>query len=472
MKSTINVLLCLFALTAQLNADDWTQFRGPNATGVSAEKDLPTEFSSEDNVVWSKKLGRGIASPVIANGKTFITEMADDKTFVILAYDSETGDQLWRKAYEVSGLPEITSPNEHASSTPATDGDRVYVYFSTLGLLALDARNGEQIWQRKVDMPYYLLGWGPANSPIIHDDMVIFNIDDDLDAFLMAVDKYTGKLRWRTPRPEMLGGFATPVVCKANGRTDIVMAGSGKMKGYDPKTGKQVWTCDSLLRTIMTTPVVQGENIYMSVQSYGDTERVLKYALLQWRDTNQDGKLQRSELEKAFHKKFDKGDKNKDGVLVDTEIDVAFQAPTNMVGGGNIIQSIRGGGTGNVTKTHLEWNLDSKSPSNIASPLVYDNRLFVVKKGGISAAFDIADGKTVWTKKRIRNLGNYYASPIAGDGKIYVTGENGFIVVLKAGPTAEVLAKNDMGDSCVATPAISNGHLYIRTLNGVYCVGK
>ena len=471
MRNTF-VMLCLLGITVSAAADDWKQFRGPNATGVSAETGLPTEFSYEENVVWSKKLGRGIASPVIANGKTFITEMADDKTFVIAAHDSESGKQIWRKAYPVSGLPEITSPNEHASSTPATDGDRVYVYFSTLGLLALDAQSGEQIWQRDVQMPYYLLGWGPANSPIIHEDIVIFNIDDDLDAFLMAVDKYTGKLRWRTPRPEMLGGFATPVVCTANGRTDIVMAGSGKMKGYNPKTGKQVWTCDSLLRTIMTTPVVQGENIYMSVQSYGDTDRVLKYALLQWRDTNQDGKLQRTELEKAFHKKFDKGDKNKDGVLVDEEIDAAFQSPKNMVGGGNIIQSIRGGGKGNVTKTHLDWNIDNKAPSNIASPLVYDNRLFVVKKGGISAAFDLSDGKTIWTKKRIRNLGNYYASPIAGDGKIYVTGENGFIIVLKAGETVEVLAKNDMGDSCVATPAISNGHLYIRTLNGIYCVGK
>ena len=143
-----------------------------------------------------------------------------------------------------------------------------------------------------------------------------------------------------------------------------------------------------------------------------------------------------------------------------------------MAGGGNTIQAVRGGGKGDVTKTHLVWNIDNSSPSNIASPLVDDGRVFVVKKGGIAASFDAKTGDEVWSKKRIRNFGNYYASPIAGDGKIYVQGENGFLVVLRQGPKLEVLAKNDMGDSCVATPAIANGRIFVRTLKNLYCFSE
>ncbi len=267
----------------------------------------------------------------------------------------------------------------------------------------------------------------------------------------------------------MLAGYAVPVLCTTNGRTDVVVAGSGKLQGYDPDNGALVWTCNTLLRTIMTTPAVVDDTIYVSVQSYGDTSRVLKLALLEWKDVNQDKKLDKTELDKAFADKFDAGDHNKDGFLVDNEIDDAFQPPGNRVGGGNIIQAVRGGGKGDVTKTHLVWNLNTTAPSNIASPLVVDGRLFVVKDGGISACFDAKNGKGVWEKKRIGNLGEYYASPIAGDGKIYVTGNNGHIVVLKQGPTVKMLAKNDLGEPCIATPAIADGRLYVRTINKLYC---
>ena len=118
------------------------------------------------------------------------------------------------------------------------------------------------------------------------------------------------------------------------------------------------------------------------------------------------------------------------------------------------------------------WNLNNKAPSNIASPLVVDGRLFLVKKGGISACFNASTGKTLWPRKRIGNFGNYYASPVAGDGKIYVTGENGFIVVLKQADKQIVLAKNDMGESCIATPAIADGRLFIRTLTKLYCISN
>lgn len=457
--------------TTTARGEEWAQFRGPNASGVSQHSNRPPlEFSSTHNVKWSLDVGKGVASPIISHGRCITTMMTADDKFSVLAVDAATGDELWQTDFETDKkLPEITSPNQHAASTPAANKDHVFVHFSTLGMLALNAQNGKVAWKKPLPPPFYLMGWGAANSPILYEDLVIFALDDDLAAYIVAYDQATGDVRWRTERPEMLGGYAVPVLCTANGRTDVVMAGTGKMIGYDPRTGKQRWACHSLLRTIMTTPVVDGENIFITSQSYGDTERVLKYALLQWRDTNQDGKLAKTELEEAFHEKFEKGDANKDGFLVDTEIDVAFQSPSNMVGGGNIIQSIRGGGTGNVTKTHLQWNLDHKTPSNLASSLAYEGRLFMVKKGGLSAAFDLKTGATIWMKKRIKNYGNYYASPIAAGGYIYVPGENGSIVVIKSGSELEIVSKNDVGDSIVATPAIADNRLFVRSVNQLFC---
>jgi len=472
--SLLGFVCAVSCAATNAQAEDWPQFRGINAAGVSTEsKNLPVKFSFEDKVLWSAELGKGIACPVIAGGRAFATSMVGKEKFAVFCFDAADGTRIWKREFDTGPLPAITKPNTQASSTPASDGDRVYVHFSTLGMMALDAADGNIVWKKPMPLPFYLMGWGAAHSPIVYEDMVIFNQDDDLASFLIAFDKYTGKQRWRTPRPEMLGGYAVPVLCTVGGRTDVVVAGSGKLKGYNPADGKERWTCNTLLRTIMTTPAVVDDKIYVSVQSYGDTDRVLKFALLQWVDTNQDGKLDKSELNKAFWKKFDEGDHNKDGFLVDDEIDDAFQSKTNRVGGGTIIQAIRGGGTGDVTKTHVVWNLTKNvAPSNIASPLVYEGKVFVVKEGGISSCFDAQSGKKVWKKKRIRNLGHYYASPVAGDGKVYVTGENGFIVVLKQGKRPKVLAKNDMGEPCVATPAIANGRLYVRTLNKLYCISE
>ena len=471
MKITLLLAMTLLASTAV--ADDWPQFRGPNATGVSTEEHtLPGTFSQTENVLWSADVKEGISSPVVASGCVFVTEMAGPEKFAVIAFDAASGEQLWRQEIETGPLPTIIPPNTHASSTPATDGERVYVHFSTLGLVAFDAADGHLAWRRPLEEPFYLMSWGAANSPIVYEDLVIYNQDDDLGPFLVALDRATGDVRWRTERPDMLAGYSLPVLCTADGRTDVVVAGTGKLKGYDPATGSERWTANTLIRTIMTTPVVRDGVIYVSVQSYGDADRVLKSALLEWKDTNQDGKLARTEIPAAFSEKFSRGDADGDGFLVDDEIDAAFQAPDNMVGGGSIIQAIRGGGQGDVSSTHLVWSLENKASSNIASPLLTGDRLFVVKQNGLSSCFDAKTGKELWMLKRIRNLGNYFASPVAADGKIFVPAENGFVVVLADSPKLEILSKNDMGGSLVATPAIADGRLFFRTADKLFAIGQ
>jgi outer membrane protein assembly factor BamB len=468
IRSGMSVVLAL--LPSIVTADDWPQFRGPNASGVStSDKPLPTEFSQEQNLRWSAKLGDGIGSPIVVGGKVYVTAMTGEQKLGVFAFDAATGKEIWRSEHDTGKLPRITPPNSHASSTPACDGKRVYVHFSTLGLLAFDAATGALVWEHKLPLPAYLMDWGSGASPIVYQDLVIFNQDDDLAPALFAIDKNTGELRWKTERPEMLAGYSIPVVCQAGGRTDIVVAGTGKLIGYDPATGKERWTARTLPRTLMTSPVVRDGIIYTSVQSYGDETRTLKYALLEWLDTNQDGQLARAEIPKEFWPRFDRSDKDSSGILSGSEVDTAFQAAENLVGGGTTIQAVRGGGSGDVTGTHVVWNISNRSPSNLSSPLVVANQLFVVKKGGLSSSFDVATGKSHWELSRIRNIGDYYGSPVAGDGKIYVPGENGFIVVLEQGPKLKVLAKNDIGQSCLATPAIADGRIFIRGRQSLFC---
>jgi len=465
-----NYLPAYYLAANYLVADDWPQFRGIGGSGVSTEKKaLPSEFSATQNHRWSVKLGDGVGSPIIVGGRVFVTAMTGPEKFAVISLDVNTGSEMWRREYDTGKLPRITPPNSHASATPACDGQRIYVHFSTLGIVALDKTSGEQVWRYQVPLPAYLMDWGAASSPIVYEDLVIFNQDDDLAPFLIALDSKTGTVRWRAERTEMLAGYAIPAICRTNGRTDLVVAGSGKLIGYDPKTGKQLWSANTLLRTIMTSPVVRDDLIYVAVQSYGDEKRTLKFALLEWLDTNQDGVLARAEIPKEFWTRFDNSDKNKDGLLTGAEVDTAFQSSQNLVGGGNTIQAVRGGGTGDVTNTHVVWNVKNKSPSNLSSPIVVGEQLFVVKKGGLSSSFDASTGKTHWELSRIRNIGDYFGSPVAGDGKIYVPGENGFVVVLEQGTKLKVLSKNDIGEVCVASPAISDGAIYFRGRESLHC---
>lgn len=480
--ATAAALTCILAACAArgdegvpaVSADDWPQFRGPNATGVSlSTKPLPVRFSAEENVRWSIPLGDGVASPIVVGGRVYVTAMSDANVISVYCLAARSGELLWRQDLPMGEkLPAITPPNSHASSTPACDGQRVYVYASTLGLLALSVDDGRVVWRHQLPLPQYLMDWGAAGSPIVWQDMVIFNQDDDLDSYLLALDAATGMPRWKSPRPEMLAGYAVPVICQASGHSEIVVAGTGKLKGYDPSTGRELWTCNSLLRTIMTSPVVRGDMIYLAAQSYGDTNRTLKYALLEWKDTNQDRLITPEELPPAFAERFARADRDASGALDEQELEHAFQSPDNMVGGGSTVQAIRAGGRGDVTQTHLVWRLDNRSPSNMSSPLLVGEQLFMVKRGGLTSAFDAASGAPLWELKRLQNLGEYYASPVSGDGKIYVAGENGFIVVLECGPHLKVLARNDLGGVCVATPAIYDGALFFRTRDRLYCIAS
>jgi len=489
LAAALTLLLAPFPST---RAGDWPQFRGPNCTGISSTaKALPVKFSATENVRWSADIGDGVGGAAVAAGRVFVSGMTGKETVSLFAFDAATGKKLWQRDWQTGRLAEIQQTNSHASTTPAADAERVYFYFSTLGMLAVNARTGQDVWQQKLPTPFFIFKWGPGMSPVLYGDMVLFCQDDDLFPAMYAFDKSTGKLRWKDDRLDMAVNYSHPIVCGTNGRDEIVVAGTGMLIGYDPASGQRRWYAKTLLRNIKTTPVCADGVIYVSLQSGGMANQWLE-GVDQDKAGNKDGKLTKAEIQAFvgstpvpqdfFKKTFDRGDLNKDGVLEGRELDIAFLHPDNFAGADftakgeqaadEYILAVRGGGKGDVTNSHVLWKHKTKHTDHIVSPFVSDGRMLLIKGGGISTVYETKTGQPIRAAQRIDNPSDYFASPVAGDGKIYVAGENGIIVVLKNSPDYEVIAKNDVGGSIIATPAIADGSLIVRTRTKVLAIAE
>lgn len=464
--------------------DDWPQFRGPNCSGISTgSKPLPVKFSATENARWTATVGDGVGGAVVAAGRVFVSGMTADETVSLFAFDAATGRKLWQRDWPTGPLAEVHATNSQASATPAADADRVYFYFSTLGMVTVDAKTGKDVWRKQLPTPFFVFKWGPGMSPVLYRDMVLFCQDDDLNPALWAFDKATGEVRWRDERLDMAVNYSQPVICTAGGRDEIVVAGTGMLIGYDPQTGKRRWFAKTLLRNIKTTPVVVDDIIYISVQSGAIANQWLASVDRDAKAGNNDNRLDKAEIQRFvgkqpipeafFRKTFDRGDLNKNGFLEGRELDVAFLHPDNFAGGDfnaigdaaaeQFIIAVRGGGEGDVTKTHLVWKHKTKNTDHIVSPFVSDGRMFLVKEGGIATVFGLKSGEPLRPARRVGQGGGYFASPVYGDGKIYLASDNGQVTVLKNDATYEELAVNDVGESIVATPAIADGRVLVRS---------
>lgn len=486
----LSALLWLAAATGDSRGDDWPQFRGPNCSGVSQTKaSLPVKFSATENVRWSKPVGDGIGSPIVVDGRVFISGMTGDEQVSLFALDSATGEQLWRRDWETGPLAEIHIDNSQASTTAAADEQRVYFYFSTLGMIALDARTGDDVWHQALPTPFFVFKWGPGMSPTLYKDLVILCQDDDLNPAVYAFDRATGEIRWKDERLDMAVNYSHPVICSHAKGDDLVIAGTGMLIGYDPLTGDRRWTAKVLLRNIKTTPVARDGVIYISLQSGGIANQWL--ASVDRADTgNNDNRLDKEEIQafvgklkvpEAFYRKtFDRGDLNKDGFLEGRELDVAFLHPDNFAGAdytkagddaaAQYIMAVKGGGEGDVTNTHVLWKNRTKHTDHIVSPYIGRQHMLLVKEGGIRTIFEIEAGKPTEPAARIGRGGSYFASPVSGDGKVYIAGKSGRVTVLTDTPEFEELSDNDMGESIMATPAISDDGVFIRTRTKIFCV--
>ncbi len=470
MRLAPSVWLCLLA-AAGLAAADWSQFRGPNAAGVADDANLPVEFGPGNNVVWRTPLPPGHSSPSLAADRIFLTAFEGERLFT-LALDRATGRVLWRREAPRPRKQELQENNSPASATPVTDGSNVYAFFADFGLLAYGP-DGNELW--RMPLGPFNNPFGHGASPILAGDLVLQACDQDAGSFLLALDKNTGRVRWRAERPHAQRGYATPVLYRPpGGGTQAILAGSYQLNAYDTATGKPVWWVRGLPWQVKPTPVIAGDAIYFVTFSGesdpGQQEIIPPFpeALAQL-DLNKDGKLSKDEIVDPRAKgRFDEYlDLDDTGFLEARD----WEQFRDRRAGENSLRAYRLGGAGDLTEGNFLWK-NPRSLPNVPSPLVYRDVLYTLKEGGILTSFDLKTGEILKQERLKGAPGAYFSSPVAADGKIYAISEEGKAAVIRAAAQWELLAVNDLGDGCKATPAIAGGRMYLRTYSALYCFQK
>ena len=463
------MLLPLLA-SAALASDSWPRFRGENARGYADEEPLPADADKDKSLVWRTELPAGYSSPVVDGGRVYVTGFDGDK-LLTLSLDAKTGKELWRR--EAPRDRTTKRPvNSPVSTTAATDANGVYVLFEDFGLLAY-SRDGEERWKKPLGP--FKLPYGLGASPIVADGKLIVLIDQDADSFLAAYDPKTGRQLWRTERPESQHGFSTPVVHRtARGDAQLVVLGSHELTGYALASGERLWWVRGMAWQAKSTPVIDGDRVYVNssmpnMSELDKREKLADFAfVVKARDANQDGKIGVDEAPfDAMKKLWFLYDLDGDKLLDEREWKVAQSRDAAKSG----LYAIDLGGRGDVTETHVRWRYERSLP-NIPTPLVYRGVLYLLREGGILTAFDPASGKILKQGRLEGALDPYFASPIAGDGKLFFASQSGKVSVVKAAPEFELIGLSDLGEEIWSTPALAGGHLLIRTQKALYCFGR
>jgi outer membrane protein assembly factor BamB len=461
------VKLCAALLLALvIPAAEWDRFRGPNGSGVADGSPLPAEIGPAKNVVWKTAVPPGKSSPVLARGRIYLTGHEAGKLFT-LAYDRGTGKELWRRQAPGNRDEKRNKLNDPAAPTPVTDGANVFVFFAGYGLLSYD-REGNERW--KAPLGPFTNFHGMAASPVLADGKVILICDQDEGAFLLAVDAATGKTVWRAERPDMVHSFSTPILYRTPaGRTEIIVPGSYQMTSYDVKDGELLWRVTGLTYQVKSVPVIGDGVLYFNGWAPGGepSERMELPAfdeMLPKFDADKNGKLGKDEIPKNWHPAtWDMQDLNKDGLLDGKDWQYYRMRRTSS----NATLAIRLGGRGDITGSHVLWRYDKSLP-DVPSVLLYRGVLYLIRSGGILQTLDPATGKPLKQGRLSHAMDEYYACPVAGDGKVYMISRQGGVTVLEAGPDHRILSTADMGEEVFATPAIADGRIWLRTATALY----
>jgi outer membrane protein assembly factor BamB len=465
------ILLAAF-LAAAPNDTDWSRFRGPNGSGISSTKNLPVEFGPEKNVIWKVDLPVGYSSPIVHGNRIFLTGQRD-QSLVTIAVDRTSGKVLWEREAPRDRVEKLDKRNRPAAASAATDGQYVAVFFGDYGLVTYDV-DGKEIWKQPLGPFNNIYGMGA--SPIIVDDKVILPCDQSTDSFIAAWDKKTGKPLWRTPRTEAKSGHSTPILWTApDGQKQILLPGSFLLTAYDPKDGKRLWWVGGLSFEMKSTPVIAGDTLY--INGFGAPENnpgnhvdILTTADAFKGDADGNGKLAREEMPNDHARRMGMAVADIDGdrMLNRAEWDY-YKAAMDSDNG---ILAIRLGGSGDMTAKSVRWKYHRGIPQ-LPSPLIYQDVLYMVNDGGgIVTMLNPETGDLLKQGRLPGGSDTFYASPVAGDGKVYISSENGVVFVLPPGATLEPLAVNDLQDSIYATPALVDGRIYLRTRNTLYCFGS
>jgi outer membrane protein assembly factor BamB len=461
-----SLLIGLLVVAATDAFAQWPQFRGPNGSGVASGSGYPVVFSPSRNVVWKAAAPYGQSSPVVAGGRVYLTASEGDRLLTI-ALDAATGRELWRRELRRARAQKVYHANDAASPTAAADDDGVVVFFADFGLAAFTAE-GKERWTFPLG-PFKSF-YGMSASPIIAGDLVVLLCDQRTGSFLIAIERKTGRQRWRRDRATVPEGWATPMVFRpAAGPAQLVVLGSTRLDSYALDTGEPRWWMPIGSSGSMGIPVTYGDTLYVS--TVGSSEPMLPTfaATLEKYDTNKDRRLAHAEflLDKEMGEHFGWIDADGDNVIAEAEWNTARSLG---IGDYGTVAIRPEGAQGKLEPASVVWRLQKNMPY-IPAPLLYQNVLYLVKTGGIVTTIDPATGRPLKEGRSPEALGEYYASPVAADDKVFLASGEGKITVLKASGAWEVLQVNDLGEEIHATPALDGGRIYVRTRSSVYCFG-
>ncbi len=427
----------LSVFSEKTRAANWPQWRGPDGSGISNEKNLPSEWSPTKNIKWKTPIdGRAHSSPIVWGNRVFLTTAvegvvvpgakavkhtieggkeflhpdsvgADRKhTFKVVALDRESGKILWQStAWEGTPYDNRHRKSSYAASTPATDGKLVYAFFGTEGLYAYDFK-GNLAWKAQLGN-LGTVGMGTGTSPILFDNLVIVQCDEENGeaSFIVAVDKKTGKEVWKSPRKVQVS-WSTPLLVRTSTRAELITSGTEAVVAYDPATGKELWRHKGVESNAIPSPVANSEMAFLVA---------------------------------------------------------GFPA--------KIAMAIRLGQNGDLTGTpNVPWTY-AKGTAYVPSPILYGDYLYLTTDRGILTCIDAKTGEVKYEGGRIPIPATFTASPVAFEGKILMTSEDGDTFMVKAGPKHEILGTNSVGEPVYASPAIADGRIFIRGEKNLYCIG-
>jgi outer membrane protein assembly factor BamB len=435
----ISAVVFIAVLSTLLRADDWPHWRGPRTSGVSSEQGLPERWSDQDNIAWKASLdGLGISSPIVSGDRVFVTSQrgsgvvrqgprlmqggnaadagerplgagataGDGRvTFLVTAFDRQTGKRAWNFELPAEGpLPSVHDKHNLASSSPVTDGQRVYAWFATGQLAAIDL-SGKLVWKANLGATYgpFEINWGHSSSPTVYRDTLILVCYHESQSYLLALDARTGAVRWKVDAERGTTSYSTPLVVEHGGTPEIVVNSSAGVSGHDFATGRRLWHFEESNRFPIPMPLFDNGLIFTS-RGYRSSP----------------------------------------------------------------FMALKPGGRGNVAGTHVVWRAPSGAPY-VSSLVHYQGLIYMVGDAGVLTVIDATNGERTHQE---RIGGVYSASPVAADGRVYLLSEDGETIVVTAGRTPKILARNRLTARQLASPAVSGGRLFIRSDSTLFAIGK
>ena len=483
------IVLVVIALSnfqdLQAQKTTWPQFRGHNSSGHADENcKPPVEFGIDNNLLWKVELPEGHSSPCIWGDNIFLTGfIKDKKELQTICIDRNSGKKKWKQSVFPEKIEYYHGISNAAVSTPTTDGERIYVYFGSYGILCYNM-NGDLVWENPMPLPN--VWYGASTSPVLAEELLIFSQDFHDNSYLLAFDKVTGEEVWKVLLPFVykehynLTSYSTPVVMN----NQVILHRVREISAYSIKDGSRIWWIPTPTSGV-STPIFKQNTLFINSWSpFGESKNLGVLPdftqMLSDYDSDADSLVSLDEIPKDMilfsrpgmeeynfylYELFGKFDIDKSG-LIDgmewvktTKWIIAFYGKSGLM-------AISPSGKGELPISQILWKITEKVPE-IPSAIYCENNVYMIKNGGNITCVNAENGDVLYCE-RLGASGMYIASPIAANDKIYIPAGNGVITVIKAGDTLEILATNDLDEKISATPAIIGNTLYVRTIGNLY----